>query len=103
MGLSLASTSYPMALSELLLLSTLIHCSSQSVGKYLLGTYHWPGTELGPVSDNDTDTVLAHTDLVGLADRQTFTLKCDKHDNRGSWGSLLEKVCEMRSVSSSVK
>lgn len=50
-GLSLGSTSYPEALSELLLLSTPIHWSNQSVGKYLVGTYHRPGTELGTVGN----------------------------------------------------
>lgn len=51
MGLNLSSTSYPLVLSELFLLSTLIHWSSQWVSKYLLGTYYMPGTELGRVGD----------------------------------------------------
>ena len=50
MGLSLCSTSYPGALSELFP-STLIHWSSQSVSKNFLGICFMPGTELGTVGN----------------------------------------------------
>lgn len=52
------------------------------------------GTELGSVGNRYPRRHrhrVRHTDLVGPTDRQTFTVKCDGHDNMGSQRSFREK------------